>query len=232
MRDESRIEQSLQLFERLADRYDFVLVDTAGAEGLLPFGLQCRARNCLVVSSNEASSVHLLGHLVSDLSSMPGESRLNIIVNVVRKDGIGKAEIIDFLQCYPNFQEEMVVMPEVPFDSRGRHWVGTGNTFYTESSRSVRKSLQQIASIIIGDRDSTSNFHHKPKTFLRRLTTTPKFRKTRKTTLKGLPLPVVPTSRGTAHSEASRVIEPMYEPPQRCPESELQVKEDRIKAIG
>lgn len=141
LRDPKRLEIGLSCVDLLLDRFELVIVDSASAEGVLPFALRARAHARLLVTSNEPASVHLLSRRLSELHRTPGDGAVHILVNCLLDRGLAKEDVVDFLILNKSFSEGMARLRPVPFDSLGRNWIGTGNTFYTESRRSTQRAL-------------------------------------------------------------------------------------------
>lgn len=141
LRDPKRLEISLSCVDLLLDRFEVVIIDTASSEGVLPFALRARAYARLLVTSNEPAAVHLLSRRVSELRHAPGDGAVHILVNCVLDRGLSKEDVTDFLVLNKSFNEEMARLRPIPFDSLGRNWIGTGNTFYTESRRATQRAL-------------------------------------------------------------------------------------------
>jgi cellulose biosynthesis protein BcsQ len=144
LRDESRFEITLAAIDILRDLFDLIIVDTAGSEGILTFALNSRADTRLLITSNDPASVHLVNHELTKLSDLPGFGKTLILMNMLSDCGLYRDDILDFLFTNKNFQEEMANIPALPFDRKGSNWIGTGNTFYTESSSKVQTILREI----------------------------------------------------------------------------------------
>jgi MinD-like ATPase involved in chromosome partitioning or flagellar assembly len=142
LRDVRRFECTLSIVEILKDMFDAVIVDGASSEGVLPFALAARSQTRLLVTSNDAASIHLLSRKLSEVHQMPGESPVYILGNLMLDNGLGKDDIIDFLYLNKNYNDEMTRLRPIGFDSSGKDWIGTGNTFYTESSRRTQLALE------------------------------------------------------------------------------------------
>ena len=142
LRQEDTFEVGLGIIEQLQSMFDVVLVDCANAEGILPFALRCRANARILVTSNDPASVHLLGTSVADYVECPGEGTLHVLVNHIFERGLDQDDVLDFLHCHKLFKPSMATMEPLPFDPRGRNWIGTGNSFYTESSKAVQQRLE------------------------------------------------------------------------------------------
>jgi cellulose biosynthesis protein BcsQ len=144
LHDSSRFELTLDAIDYLERQFDLVIVDIACAEGILPYALQSRASSRLLVSADEPASVHLLARGLDELRQIPGAGRTNLILNSVARGGLSTRDIVDFLSINEWFESGRYSVAEIPFDSRGRDWIGTGNSFYTESSRSTRRKIEQV----------------------------------------------------------------------------------------
>ena len=149
LRDPKRLDYSLSCLEYLKDRFDFVIVDLASAEGLLPFAIQARSNIRLLVSSNDPASVHLLSRQIAECSNVPGDGETICILSMLIERGLNREDILDFLLLNKNFKDAMARLPSIPFDSRGKNWVGTGNTFFTESKRPTQTILESVVRLLI-----------------------------------------------------------------------------------
>lgn len=144
LRNHDSFETTLTLVDHLRDKFDLVLVDCANAEGILPFALLTRADARLAVTTNEPASVHLLAEALKDLFTIPGKERCGIICNLVYQNSLTKEDILDYLYTIDNFDPKLFPSFSIPYDTRGRHWVGTRNSFYTESHTHTQNALEQI----------------------------------------------------------------------------------------
>ncbi len=139
LRNPERFELTLTIIDHLREMYDLIIVDTASAEGVLPFALNSRAYARLLITSNEPASVHLLNSRLSEIAEIPGEGSIHILVNLSVDKGLTKDDVLDFLSTNEHFSKQMAVLEPLPFDSHARSWIGTGNTFYTECLSSVQQ---------------------------------------------------------------------------------------------
>lgn len=144
LRDAHRFELTLSVIDLLKEQYDLVLVDTARAEGVLDFALHTRADVRLLVTSNDPASVHLLNRTLTTLLETPGAGETQILLNELAERSLDREDVLDFLYLNEAFEEEMLQLPALPFDPRGRQWIGTGNTFYTEASRATQDILDRV----------------------------------------------------------------------------------------
>jgi len=151
LRDRESFEITLSMLDLLRERFDVILIDLAGAEGVLNFALHARADARLLVTSNDPASVHLLNNRLNMLAQAPGDSPLNILLNMTLERGLTKEDLLDFLVVNENFEESMAALKPIQYDSRGASWIGTGNTFYTESSKSTQRILEQTLSHLLGE---------------------------------------------------------------------------------
>ncbi len=164
VRDSSRFEITLAAIEVLKEIFDVVIVDTAAVEGVLPFALNSRAHARLLITSNDPASVHLLTSKLAELMEIPGDAQTQVLVNILWEGGLNKEDIVDFLYGNENFNELMAVLDPIPFDSRGRHWIGTGNTFYTESATAVQELFETALSTLLLSADEVHIRQEKKRT--------------------------------------------------------------------
>ena len=149
LRDPSRLEINLSVIDILAELFDVILVDLAGAEGILPFALNCRADSRLLLTSNDPASVHLLATTLSEVTELPASGELRVLINAMKARSLNREDVLDFLYYNPNFEAGMLLEESLPSDQRAANWIGTGNSFYTECNRVVQKQLEQIASSLL-----------------------------------------------------------------------------------
>ena len=142
LREPKKFELTLSMVEILKEMFDVVLVDAGMAEGVLPFALSARAQGRLLVTSNDPASVHLLSRKLTEIRQLPGECPIYIMCDMLIEAGLTQDDIFDFLIVNKNFNEEMSRLRAVPFDAKGKSWIGTGNSFYTEASRTAQLSLE------------------------------------------------------------------------------------------
>ena len=150
IRDPESFEFTLNAIEILKESYDIVLIDTAHSEGVLPFAVNSRADARILLTGNDPASVHLLTSAMEELTDLPGSTQTKILINCCDPASLSASEVIDFISLYESYDEEMVTLPNIPYDSSGHHWIGTGNTFYTESSTKTQQHLETTLDIIIG----------------------------------------------------------------------------------
>lgn len=156
LRDVKRFELTLQVIELLLELHDLVIVDIASVEGILSFALQSQADIRLLFSSNEPASVHLLQKKLEELADIPGDATLAVGIHSVLPSGLTSRDIFDFI--LPSLQPEETLTREasatsanrpilqlscLPHDAKARHWIGTGNTIYTEGGRALQKALDE-----------------------------------------------------------------------------------------
>lgn len=149
LRDADRFEISLGLIDIIRDLYDIIIVDLARVEGVMPFALSSRADSILLVTSNDPAAVHLLNSQLSDLTCRPGQPNIQILVNAINERALDHEDVLDFLEGNEYFNESMSVLDPLPFDPRGRHWIGTGNSFYTESNSQTQDILEETLKTLL-----------------------------------------------------------------------------------
>ena len=149
LRDTKRFEISLSLIETLRKRFDVVIIDNSRSEGILPFALQSRANMNLLVSSSEPASIYHLNQKLSVLLEGPGNFKTGIVINNVSRPELGKRDILDFLYVNSHFNEDFFDYPDVPYDTGGKRWIGSGNTFYSECGAKARGALDTVAYLLL-----------------------------------------------------------------------------------
>lgn len=145
LRDPQRAEISISIVEMLLEIFDLVIVDKASAEGLFPYALTCRAASRILVTSNDPASIHLLNIQLQDLFDMPGGGRNKVLLNLLDQRGLGKKELINILRFQTGGGRDDLDLAVLSYDARARNWVGTGNTFFTESSTVTQTLLEEMA---------------------------------------------------------------------------------------
>lgn len=148
IRSEAHLDFSLQLIDILKQLYDLVIVDIAGTEGALPSAITSYADSRIIVSSSSPASVHLLQRSLSKLEDISGTGKTSIIINANTPHGLTKRDILSFLRSKPGYSEPMQLSPYLSYDQRGQNWIGTGNSFYTESRRLTQLILDEATSSI------------------------------------------------------------------------------------
>lgn len=145
LRDAKSFEVTLAMIDILRAQFGYVIVDIASAEGILPFALISRSDFTLLVSSNDPASVHLLNSKIHSLTGIPGNTNLQIIINLLSRRGLMSEDITDFLYANPKFNPDMLSLPLFHYDQRGNRWIGTGNTIYTEGNKKTRSTFDATA---------------------------------------------------------------------------------------
>ncbi len=143
LRDAQTFEISLGIIDYLAKMFDVVLVDLANAEGVYPYALRCRADARVLVTSNDPASVHLLANAIREETESPADGQVHVLINNLLERGLSQEDVLDFLYYQQSVDPTELPYESIAFDPRGRNWIGSGNSFYTESSRAVQKSLEE-----------------------------------------------------------------------------------------
>lgn len=149
LREPNRLNYTLGIIEMLREQFDVIFVDLAGTEGVLPFAIVARADTRLLVTSNDPASIHLLSRKIGELSQVPGDGELRILISMLTERGLTKDDVVDFLLINRNFNQEMSQLRPIPFDAQGKNWIGTGNTFYTESKKPTQSALEQCLATLL-----------------------------------------------------------------------------------
>ena len=156
IRDQSTFDLTLGLIEILREMYDTIIVDTGRAEGLVPFALNSRADSRLLVTSTSPASVHLLSRSLTQLESLPGNATVHVIVNTLEKSKLSFNDILDFVTTSTEKISTLFSIPPIPHDATGNQWIGTGNSFYTESTRTTQIYLEKAIEGALGILDKSS----------------------------------------------------------------------------
>ena len=212
LRDQRRFELTLNLLEYYQSVYDVVLIDTSRIEGVLYFALTTRADVRLLVTSNEAASVHLLSTALTTVADYPGQGKIKIIMNMLQERGLTRDDILDFLFVNDAFEEQMTSVGTLPFDLKSRNWIGTGNTFYTEASKHTQDLLERALADLIElklDRPSLAENAVKKFDFSKLI---PGIWKKERMERKGLPLPQakLPASTETLVGASNNKIKQLH----------------------
>ena len=170
LRDLERFQLSLQVVEVLRELYDLVLVDVAGAEGILPYALASQADARVLLASNAPPSVHLLQQRLLEEQSFPGHAKIFVALTLLLPSGLTETDIHDFiLKDSPVAHEVMFQsLPALPLDKRAQHWMGTGNSLYTEGNKNLQSLLRQHIESLFG-REVEENSSQKAAIGLSRL---------------------------------------------------------------
>ncbi len=150
LRDASRVEIATLIIDSLLEKYDLVLVDKSSAEGLFPYVLCCRAESRLLVTSNDPASIHLLSLELQELLDLPGDAKAKIVLNRLDEKGLGKKELVSILRFQTGGGRDDLDLALLGFDKNAKSWVGTGNTFYTESVNSTQLALEEMTLELLG----------------------------------------------------------------------------------
>lgn len=210
LHDSERLEMNVALLNHLSEQFDYILVDSAHSEGLLPFALSCRASNNILLTNNEAASVHLAGQFLADVANVPGEGRVSLLFNLSTKDGLYSQDMTEFLERYAGYSEQSLITSAVPHDGRARYWIGSGESFYRTAGSRTKVALEEITAQLAGLESRPTQ-----ASFMQRLL---RFRATRpKQAPLSLPAPrtangLIPASE-KVESNDSLIIESLYTPP-------------------
>lgn len=161
LRDLERFEISLQIVESLLESYDLVLVDLAAAEGILPYALTSQADVRVLLTSNAPSSVHLLQQRLIEEQSIPGDAEVLVAITLLSPSGLTEKDIRDFiLKDTPLLREkEFRSLPSLTFDRKAQHWMGTGNSLYTESGKGLQSLLRAHVQMLAGGALESRHVH-------------------------------------------------------------------------
>ncbi|MBP9838236.1 MAG: hypothetical protein KBC84_05940 [Proteobacteria bacterium] len=150
LRNPGTLELSLNIIEILRDEYELIIIDVSTIEGILPFAINSRANYRYIVTANEPASVFLLNNKLSEISEIPGNANTYILINELTDQGLNKKDISDFLLHNKNFTLETIKHKSIPLDTRGKFWIGTRNSFYTESKRSTQGIVEEVLKQSLG----------------------------------------------------------------------------------
>lgn len=156
LRDGATIEITLGVFDILRDLYDFIFVDCASSEGILPFALNSHADYRLLVSSDDPASIHLLGSAYFQIADIPGPGQVHILFNRITQSGLTEEDALHYLRRQGSVEVKGSIS-SVPFDLAAGSWIGTGNSFYTEGSSFLQNQLERyieaftLSSPVIGE---------------------------------------------------------------------------------
>lgn len=139
--DSSLLDVNVSIVDLLCEIYDVVFVDIGQAEGIFPFALMNRADQLVLVSSNDAASAYHLFNLVSSMRGVIDSSNLKVLANLTLKQALTPKDIESFLEPHLEVFPQIFALESVPHDTAGALWIGTGNTFFTESSSSTKDAL-------------------------------------------------------------------------------------------
>lgn len=156
LRDENCLELNLHLIELLKESFDIIIVDTARVESLFSFALIAKSDARLLVSSNDPASIHLLKKEFDSIIHAPFSGQTQILLNEIFIEGQTKESVIDYLKIHGIYREMSFVLAPITFEKNAKFWIGTGNTFYTESSIQTQKKLEQVLHTLLLSEDEVS----------------------------------------------------------------------------
>lgn len=138
-----------------------MICDLDHAEGVLPFAILSRADRRLLVSSNYSCINTPLGH--EDRGNgvnSGGRGQLAVIISETSGDGLKRDQVIDYLIIQKGNDHSLPIVHFIPFDARGARWVGTGNSFYTESSTATQLQIELVLRSLLKIESETSSSSH------------------------------------------------------------------------
>ncbi len=163
LRDPTYFEISLTIIETLREIFDVVIVDIGTVEGLLPFALVTNADSRIIVSSTDPASIHLLRGSIKQTIEGPGDGKTFVLINEINNQGLYVEDIADFITKQEGVEDRISFAPTLHCDFKAGAWIGTGNSFYTEGTKSTQEILENMCSMVsLYDIDTTflptSNF--------------------------------------------------------------------------
>ncbi|MCB0360744.1 MAG: hypothetical protein KDD44_13945, partial [Bdellovibrionales bacterium] len=224
LRDRDRFEVYLSIIDLLRDQYDLVIVDSARAEGVLPFALAVRATERMLVTSSDVGSVHLLSADLGAFLELPGSGKTRVIVSHGRRDGLTARDVADYLIESGTETRWVPEIASLPFDARGRCWVGTRNSIYTEGGKATRIVLDALAARCLKEEELGQPTTLDARTRFERIRelmfSSPSRRleaERRPVPMLALPNPQEVTTDSLASAEIQDADTPLFEEPQRIP---------------
>ena len=85
---------------------------------------------------------------------------MHIILQELAERGMRRDDVRAFLKLHEQFQPSMALTPSLRFDSNAWHWIGSGNSFYTEASKTTQAALEQICSLVELDKSALEHQAH------------------------------------------------------------------------
>ena len=147
IRDYKKFELTLDLIRNLQAEYDYVLIDLARVEGILPYSLRVRAEQNFYISNNNPESIFMLLQLLREENSSITPVKSKIIFNSTNKTGFK----IDDYKLYLKIDNQEIEndLYELGMDSLVSEWIGSGYTPYTAAKGSYKSKINILAASII-----------------------------------------------------------------------------------
>ena len=152
LRNPDYLEYGLETVEILKEKYDIILVDGSGAEGILPFSLLSRSDLVLAVTSDDPASAYLLDQTLKKISSVPGSFKTHVVLNETSDSGLEVQDIESILKFSSRHNGIVFHGRPISLDRGAAKWPGTGNSFYTEGSNQTQRELKELLEGLLNDK--------------------------------------------------------------------------------
>ncbi|MDD2942772.1 MAG: AAA family ATPase [bacterium] len=147
---------TMSLIEVALEQFDYVFVDTAQSEGILPFSLSVRSDERVMVSSNEVDSIYFATQKSSfGAGYLPG-GEISLLINCRSLFGLTAAECMRYVRNVTDGAIEWKELPAIPCDRSGSFWIGSRNSFFTESNKATRTALGKLLRHLAGEPESAT----------------------------------------------------------------------------
>ncbi len=144
LRNPDYLEYGLETVEILKEKFDLILIDGSGAEGILPFSLLSRSDLVLAVTSDDPASAYLLDQTLKKISSIPGSFKTHVVLNETSDTGLEVQDIESILKFSSRHNGIIFHGHPISLDKAAAKWPGTGNSFYTEGSNQTQRNLKEL----------------------------------------------------------------------------------------
>lgn len=153
LRSSETLPTTLSLIEAALAIYDYVLVDTAQSEGILPFSLAVRSDERVMVSSNEVDAIYFATQRSSLGAGHLSGRTVNLLINCRSLFGLTAGECLRYARNVTNSEINWKELPAIPCDRSGSFWTGSRNSFFTESSKATRIALSGLLAQLSGEQN-------------------------------------------------------------------------------
>jgi len=149
LRNPDYLEYGLETIEILKEKYDLVLIDGSGTEGILPFSLLSRSDLVVAVTSDDPAAAYLLDRTLKKISAVPGAFQTHVLLNETTDTGLEVQDIESILRFSSRHDNLVFHRQTLALDNSAAKWPGTGNSFYTESKKGTQQALRRILEAIL-----------------------------------------------------------------------------------
>ena len=145
LRDAASFERTLSLIEQLSERYQTIVIDHAGAEGVLSSALLRRSSSVCLITSGEASAMHLSAQVLAELSPLTAQSRLRVVLNQLAERNLNLKDLKAFIGSHTEFSGRVLTEDLIAYDAKARYWLGSGTGFYSAAGSQTKLDLRTLS---------------------------------------------------------------------------------------